>query len=431
MKDVICPKCQSVFNLDQAGFAEILKQVRNTEFETEVNQRLLLAEKEKSDALALAETSLKSNFDLEMAKKEQEIALLKAEANRQLSENLALKESELVTLKAQLSNFQTEKTLAITQAVSNGEMEREALKNALEKKELEKQNLESTLRQEMQSESQRFNAIIQYKEEQLQQAKDMKMRLSTKMVGESLEQHCENEFNKIRALAFPKAEFKKDNDASSGSKGDFIYREFDEHNVEIVSIMFEMKNESDESSSKKKNEDFFKELNKDRNQKKCEYAVLVSMLEADSDLYNTGIVDVSYHFEKMYVIRPQFFIPMITLLRNAALNSLIYKQELAKVRNQNVDITGFEARLTNFQEGFSKNYLSASAHFEQAIKEIDASITKMNKVKSELLTSANQLRLANDKAQDLTIKKLTSNNPTMRAKFDEERSNNTEEKNIS
>ena len=421
MKDVICPKCQSVFNLDQAGFAEILKQVRNTEFETEVNQRLLLAEKEKSDALALAETSLKSNFDLEMAKKEQEIALLKAEANRQLSESLALKESELVTLKAQLSNFQTEKTLAITQAVSNGEMEREALKNALEKKELEKQNLESTLRQEMQSESQRFNAIIQYKEEQLQQAKDMKMRLSTKMVGESLEQHCENEFNKIRALAFPKAEFKKDNDASSGSKGDFIYREFDEHNVEIVSIMFEMKNESDESASKKKNEDFFKELNKDRNQKKCEYAVLVSMLEADSDLYNTGIVDVSYHFEKMYVIRPQFFIPMITLLRNAALNSLVYKQELAKVRNQNVDITGFEARLTNFQEGFSKNYLSASAHFEQAIKEIDASIAKMNKVKSELLTSANQLRLANDKAQDLTIKKLTSNNPTMRAKFDEER----------
>lgn len=430
MKDVICPKCQSVFNLDQAGFAEILKQVRNTEFETEVNQRLLLAEKEKSDALALAETSLKSNFDLEMAKKEQEIALLKAEANRQLSESLALKESELVTLKAQLSNFQTEKTLAITQAVSNGEMEREALKNALEKKELEKQNLESTLRQEMQSESQRFNAIIQYKEEQLQQAKDMKMRLSTKMVGESLEQHCENEFNKIRALAFPKAEFKKDNDASSGSKGDFIYREFDEHNVEIVSIMFEMKNESDESASKKKNEDFFKELNKDRNQKKCEYAVLVSMLEADSDLYNTGIVDVSYHFEKMYVIRPQFFIPMITLLRNAALNSLIYKQELAKVRNQNVDITGFEARLTNFQEGFSKNYLSASAHFEQAIKEIDASITKMNKVKSELLTSANQLRLANDKAQDLTIKKLTSNNPTMRAKFDEERAKNADENNI-
>lgn len=424
MKDITCPKCNSVFNLDQAGFADILKQVRNAEFETEVKQRMLLAEKEKSDALVLAETTYKSNFDLEMAKKEQEIALLKAEANRQLSERLAAKESELATLKAQLSNFQTEKTLAITQAVASVELDREALKGALEKKELEKQNLESTLRQEMQSESQRFNAIIQYKEEQIQQAKDMKMRLSTKMVGESLEQHCENEFNKIRALAFPKAEFKKDNDASSGSKGDFIYREFDENNVEIVSIMFEMKNESDDSSSKKKNEDFFKELDKDRNQKKCEYAVLVSMLEADSDLYNSGIVDVSYRFEKMYVIRPQFFIPMITLLRNAALNSLIYKQELAKVRNQNVDITGFEERLTNFQEGFSKNYLSASAHFEQAIKEIDASIAKMNKVKSELLTSANQLRLANDKAQDLTIKKLTYNNPTMKAKFEEERKSN-------
>lgn len=424
MKDITCPKCNSVFNLDQAGFADILKQVRNAEFETEVKQRMLLAEKEKSDALVLAETTYKSNFDLEMAKKEQEIALLKAEANRQLSERLAAKESELATLKAQLSNFQTEKTLAITQAVASVELDREALKGALEKKELEKQNLESTLRQEMQSESQRFNAIIQYKEEQIQQAKDMKMRLSTKMVGESLEQHCENEFNKIRALAFPKAEFKKDNDASSGSKGDFIYREFDENNVEIVSIMFEMKNESDDSSSKKKNEDFFKELDKDRNQKKCEYAVLVSMLEADSDLYNTGIVDVSYRFEKMYVIRPQFFIPMITLLRNAALNSLIYKQELAKVRNQNVDITGFEEKLTNFQEGFSKNYLSASAHFEQAIKEIDASIAKMNKVKSELLTSANQLRLANDKAQDLTIKKLTYNNPTMKAKFEEERKSN-------
>lgn len=424
MKDITCPKCNSVFNLDQAGFADILKQVRNAEFETEVKQRMLLAEKEKSDALALAETSLKSNFDLEMAKKEQEIALLKAESNRQLSESLALKESELVTLKAQLSNFQTEKTLAITQAVSHGEMEREALKNALEKKELEKQNLESTLRQAMQSESQRFNAIIQYKEEQLQQAKDMKMRLSTKMVGESLEQHCENEFNKIRALAFPKAEFKKDNDASSGSKGDFIYREFDESNVEIVSIMFEMKNESDESSSKKKNEDFFKELDKDRNQKKCEYAVLVSMLEADSDLYNTGIVDVSYRFEKMYVIRPQFFIPMITLLRNAALNSLIYKQELARMRNQNIDITNFEERINQFREGFSKNFLSASNNFEAAIKEIDASIKKMENVKSELRTVANQLRLANDKAQDFTIKKLTYNNPTMKAKFEEERKSN-------
>jgi hypothetical protein len=273
----------------------------------------------------------------------------------------------------------------------------------------------------MQAEETRLLGIIQYKDEEIKQVKDMKMKLSTKMVGESLELHCENEFNKIRSAAFPKAEFFKDNNASSGSKGDYIYREYDENKVEILSIMFEMKNESEGTSSKKKNEDFFKELDKDRREKKCEYAVLVTMLEADSDLYNAGIVDVSYRYDKMYVIRPQFFIPIITLLRNAALNSLSYKQELAKVRNQNVDITGFEERLINFQEGFSKNYLSASAHFEQAIKEIDASIAKMNKVKSELLTSANQLRLANDKAQDLTIKKLTYNNPTMKAKFDEER----------
>ncbi|MFM7723935.1 MAG: DUF2130 domain-containing protein, partial [Bacteroidota bacterium] len=231
----------------------------------------------------------------------------------------------------------------------------------------------------------------------------------------------------IRSAAFPRAEFYKDNNTSSGSKGDYIYREYDENKVEILSIMFEMKNESEGTASKKKNEEFFKELDKDRREKKCEYAVLVTMLEADSDLYNAGIVDVSYRYDKMYVIRPQFFIPMITLLRNAALNSLSYRQELAKMRNQNVDITGFEERLTNFQEGFSKNYLSASAHFEQAIKEIDASIAKMNKVKAELLTTANQLRFANDKAQDLTIKKLTYNNPTMKAKFEEERNrDNTE-----
>jgi hypothetical protein len=279
----------------------------------------------------------------------------------------------------------------------------------------------------MQAEETRLLGIIQYKEEEIKQVKDMKMKMSTKMVGESLELHCENEFNKIRSAAFPKAEFSKDNNASSGSKGDYIYREYDENKVEILSIMFEMKNESEGTSSKKKNEEFFKELDKDRREKKCEYAVLVTMLEADSDLYNAGIVDVSYRYDKMYVIRPQFFIPMITLLRNAALNSLSYRQELAKVRNQNVDITGFEERLSNFQEGFSKNYLSASAHFEQAIKEIDASIAKMNKVKSELLTSANQLRLANDKAQDLTIKKLTYNNPTMKAKFEEERNRNNSE----
>jgi hypothetical protein len=427
MKDIVCPKCQSVFNLDQAGFAEILKQVRNNEFEQDLKERLDAAENEKKAALALANAELKNHYEAQLSQKEQENALLRAEAEKKVRESLLEKEKQLIMLQAQLKAAETEKSLAVTQAISQLEKERDALKNTLTTKDLEKQNLESNLRQQMQAEETRLLGIIQYKEEEIKQVKDMKMKMSTKMVGESLELHCENEFNKIRSAAFPKAEFSKDNNASSGSKGDYIYREYDENKVEILSIMFEMKNESEGTSSKKKNEEFFKELDKDRREKKCEYAVLVTMLEADSDLYNAGIVDVSYRYDKMYVIRPQFFIPMITLLRNAALNSLSYRQELAKVRNQNVDITGFEERLSNFQEGFSKNYLSASAHFEQAIKEIDASIAKMNKVKSELLTSANQLRLANDKAQDLTIKKLTYNNPTMKAKFEEERNRNNSE----
>jgi hypothetical protein len=427
MKDIVCPKCQSVFNLDQAGFAEILKQVRNNEFEQDLKERLDVAENEKKAALALANAELKNHYEAQLSQKEQENALLRAEAEKKVRESLLEKEKQLIMLQAQLKAAETEKSLAVTQAISQLEKERDALKNTLTTKDLEKQNLESNLRQQMQAEETRLLGIIQYKEEEIKQVKDMKMKMSTKMVGESLELHCENEFNKIRSAAFPKAEFSKDNNASSGSKGDYIYREYDENKVEILSIMFKMKNESEGTSSKKKNEEFFKELDKDRREKKCEYAVLVTMLEADSDLYNAGIVDVSYRYDKMYVIRPQFFIPMITLLRNAALNSLSYRQELAKVRNQNVDITGFEERLSNFQEGFSKNYLSASAHFEQAIKEIDASIAKMNKVKSELLTSANQLRLANDKAQDLTIKKLTYNNPTMKAKFEEERNRNNSE----
>jgi len=427
MKDIVCPKCQSVFNIDQAGFAEIVKQVRNNEFEQDLKERLNAAENEKKAALALANAELKNLYEAQLAQKEQENALLKTEAENKVRESLLEKEKQLIELQAQLQAAETEKSLAVTQAISQLEKERDALISTLTTKDLEKQNIESNLRQQMQAEETRLLGIIQYKDEEIKQVKDMKMKLSTKMVGESLELHCENEFNKIRSAAFPRAEFYKDNNASSGSKGDYIYREYDENKVEILSIMFEMKNESEGTSSKKKNEEFFKELDKDRREKKCEYAVLVTMLEADSDLYNAGIVDVSYRYDKMYVIRPQFFIPMITLLRNAALNSLSYRQELAKMRNQNVDITGFEERLTNFQEGFSKNYLSASAHFEQAIKEIDASIAKMNKVKSELLTTANQLRFANDKAQDLTIKKLTYNNPTMKAKFEEERNrDNTE-----
>ncbi|MFM7723216.1 MAG: DUF2130 domain-containing protein, partial [Bacteroidota bacterium] len=327
MKDIVCPKCQSVFNIDQAGFAEIVKQVRNNEFEQDLKERLNAAENEKKAALALANAELKNLYEAQLAQKEQENALLKTEAENKVRESLLEKEKQLIELQAQLQAAETEKSLAVTQAISQLEKERDALKSTLTTKDLEKQNIESNLRQQMQAEETRLLGIIQYKDEEIKQVKDMKMKLSTKMVGESLELHCENEFNKIRSAAFPRAEFYKDNNTSSGSKGDYIYREYDENKVEILSIMFEMKNESEGTSSKKKNEEFFKELDKDRREKKCEYAVLVTMLEADSDLYNAGIVDVSYRYDKMYVIRPQFFIPMITLLRNAALNSLSYKQE--------------------------------------------------------------------------------------------------------
>mgnify|MGYP000225657752 FL=1 len=291
--------------------------------------------------------------------------------------------------------------------------------NEVKTKELEKQNLESTLVQEYTAKLQSKEEIIKYKEEEIARVKDMKAKLSTKMIGETLEQHCETEFNKLRATAFQNAYFEKDNDARSGSKGDFIYKETDEAGNEIISIMFEMKNEGDETATKKKNEDFFKELDKDRNEKKCEYAVLVTMLEAESEYYNTGIVDVSHKYPKMYVVRPQFFIPIITLLRNAAMNSLKYKAELALVRNQNIDITNFEEKINQFKEGFARNYDLASRKFQTAIDEIDKTIIHLQKTKEALLSSDNNLRLANQKAEDLTIKKLTHGNPTMKAKFDE------------
>ena len=291
--------------------------------------------------------------------------------------------------------------------------------NEVKTKELEKQNLESTLVQEYTAKLQSKEEIIKYKEEEIARVKDMKAKLSTKMIGETLEQHCATEFNKLRATAFQNAYFEKDNDARSGSKGDFIYKETDEAGNEIISIMFEMKNEGDETATKKKNEDFFKELDKDRNEKKCEYAVLVTMLEAESEYYNTGIVDVSHKYQKMYVVRPQFFIPIITLLRNAAMNSLKYKAELALVRNQNIDITNFEEKINQFKEGFARNYDLASRKFQTAIDEIDKTIIHLQKTKEALLSSDNNLRLANQKAEDLTIKKLTHGNPTMKAKFDE------------
>lgn len=430
MNEIICPHCHKAFKVDEAGYADILKQVRDHQFEEELQNRLNLAEKEKESAVKLAEATIKNALQEQLAKKEAEVVRLKSEAAAELAQKLAQKEAEvaqlkaektneLTQLKAQLDNAEVAKKLAITEAVQKIEKERDSLLHEVKTKELEKENIENALKQQFQTELQGKEAIIKYKDEEIARVKDMKAKLSTKMIGETLEQHCETEFNKLRATAFQNAYFEKDNDARSGSKGDFIYKETDEAGNEIISIMFEMKNEGDETATKKKNEDFFKELDKDRNEKKCEYAVLVTMLEADSEYYNTGIVDVSHKYPKMYVVRPQFFIPIITLLRNAAMNSLKYKAELALVRNQNIDITNFEEKINTFKEGFARNYELASKKFKTAIDEIDKTIIHLQKTKDALLSSDNNLRLANQKAEDLTIKKLTHGNPTMKAKFDE------------
>lgn len=430
MNEIICPHCHKAFKIDEAGYAEILKQVRDHQFEEELMNRLHLAEKEKQSAIQIAEAKVRETLSAQLAKKEAELIQLKSEKEIELTQKLTQKEkeveqikaekiNELTQLKAQLENAEVAKKLAITEAVQKIEKERDALLGEVKTKELEKQNLESSLKHQFAAEIQSKEAIIKYKEEEIARVKDMKARLSTKMIGETLEQHCETEFNKLRATAFQNAYFEKDNDARSGSKGDFIYRETDEAGNEIISIMFEMKNEGDETATKKKNEDFFKELDKDRNEKKCEYAVLVTLLEAESDYYNTGIVDVSHKYPKMYAVRPQFFIPIITLLRNAAMNSLKYKAELALMKNQNVDITNFEEKINQFKEGFARNYELASKKFKTAIEEIDKTIIHLQKTKEALLSSDNNLRLANQKAEDLTIKKLTYGNPTMKAKFDE------------
>ena len=367
-----------------------------------------IAEKEKESAVKLAEATIKNALQEDLLKKEKE-----------LSERITQKETEILQIKAQLENAEIQKKLSITEAVQKIEKERDAYANEIKTKELEKQNSESTLKQQFATELQNREAIIKYKDEEIARVKDMKSRLSTKMVGETLELHCENEFNRLRPTAFPKAYFEKDNDARSGSKGDYIYRETDDNDVEIISIMFEMKNESDATATKKRNEDFLKELDKDRIDKKCEYAILVSVLESESELYNAGIVDVSYRFPKMFVVRPQNFISIITLLRNAAMNSLQYKSELALVRSQNIDITNFEEKMNKFKEGFAKNYDLASRKFHDAIDGIDKTIKELEKTKAALLSSENNLRLANEKTEELTIKKLTNGNPTMRAKFDE------------
>ena len=390
MNEIICPHCKKAFKIDEAGFADILKQVRDHEFENELHDRLALLEKDKESAVKLAE----------------------AETRNALQADIAKKDAELARLQSKLDNAETEKKLELNEAVSKVEKERDGLANELKTKDTETKLLESSLKD-------RHATELRSKDEMIAYYKDMKAKLSTKMVGETLEQHCEIEFNKLRSSAFQKAYFEKDNDASDGTKGDYIFREADEDGNEIISIMFEMKNEVDETTTKKKNEDFLAKLDDDRKKKNCEYAVLVSLLEADNELYNSGIVDMSHKYPKMYVIRPQFFIPIITLLRNAALNSMQYKSELAVVKAQNIDVTTFEGELNDFRESFGRNFRLASDKFKIAIESIDKSIVQLQKTKENLLRSEDNLRIANNKADDLTVKKLTRGNPTMKAKFEE------------
>ncbi|WP_291381971.1 DUF2130 domain-containing protein [Demequina sp.] len=396
MHEIVCPHCGKAFTIDEAGYADIVAQVRTKEFEASLHERLALAEKDKLNAVELA----------------------KAQLEAELQQAAAAKDSEIQALKAKLEADDVAKQLAVRDAVAAVEKQRDELRSGLEKAQLEMKLGEASLKDKYETELKARDTQIKDRDDAIERLKDLKARLSTKMVGETLEQHCETEFNRLRATAFPKAYFEKDNDARTGSKGDYIFRESDDADNEVVSIMFEMKNESDTTATKHKNEDFLRELDKDRTEKGCEYAVLVSLLEPDSELYNGGIVDVSHRHPKMYVVRPQFFIPIITLLRNAAQNSLAYKQELALVRAQSVDVTEFESQLDAFKTAFGKNYDLASRRFQLAIDEIDKSIDHLQKTKEALLGSERNLRLANDKAQDVTIKKLTRGNATMAAKFD-------------
>lgn len=464
MQEIKCPKCGEVFVVDESGYANIVKQVRDKEFAKELQKR----EEELKDAqqkdLDLVRLEQKNQLDKALSAKNSELSekdkkIQELEAcikNNDISRNLAVSEAvnakekeisqkndeinalkadyiaknmeqdkEIAKLQAQLANGENEKKMAVSEArqlkdkeLAEKNTEIIRLKDQLSNKDTEKQLGEESLKREYEAKLKHKDEQLKEKDEQIDYYKDFKARQSTKMVGESLEQHCLNQFNSLRMTAFPTAYFEKDNDAKSGSKGDFIFRESME-GTEFISIMFEMKNEMDETATKHKNEDFFKELDKDRREKKCEYAVLVSMLEMDNELYNNGIVDVSYRYEKMYVIRPQFFIPMITLLRNAALNSLKYRQELEAAKNQQLDIANFEENMNAFKQGFGRNYEIASKKFKTAIDEIDKTITHLQKTKDALLSSENQLRLANNKAEDLSIKKLTKNAPSVRKMFEE------------
>jgi hypothetical protein len=448
MNEIICPHCKKAFKIDEAGYADILKQVRDHEFEEQLAERLNLAEKDKQNAVALVTERANAEIQKTALAKDVEIQNLKAKLESgEVSQKLAVAEalaavekerdalvnlleqakrdaasatelvqtklkSEIQDLQAKLSAGEMSKKLAVTEALSVVEKERDQLLNKLTQAELEKQVSEKSLKD-------KYETQIKDRDDAIERLRDMKARLSTKMVGETLEQHCEIEFNRIRATAFPRAYFEKDNDTRGGSKGDFIFRDLDDTGNEIVSIMFEMKNESDATATKKRNDDFLKELDKDRTEKGCEYAVLVSLLEPESELYNSGIVEVSHRYPKMYVVRPQFFIPIISLLRNAAMSSLKYKSELALVKAQNVDITNFESQLNDFKTSFGRNWRLASEGFEEAVKRIDEAIKDLEKTKEALHKSANNLRLANDKAEDLTVKRLTRGNPTMAEKFAE------------
>jgi len=459
MNDIICPHCTKAFKIDETGYANIVKQIHDKEFEQQLSSRLELAEREKKSAVILANTQAQSLLQKTTAEKDAAIFALQtkleasntardiavssaiAEIERErdsllnklaqakldyqsaselsaakvlseLQTTAAQKDAVIQDLNAKLNAAEVEQRLALKEAISEIERERDTLKSGLERSVIERQLAEAALKDKYQTQ-------IKDRDDAIERLRDMKAKLSTKMVGETLEQHCETEFNRIRATAFPRAYFEKDNDSRTGSKGDYIFKDSNEEGTEIVSIMFEMKNEADRTATKQKNEDFLKELDKDRVEKGCEYAVLVSLLEPESDLYNTGIVDVFYRYPKMYVIRPQFFIPIITLLRNAAMNALKYKSELALVRSQNIDITNFESQLEVFKTGFSRNYDLASRQFETAIDEIDKSMSHMQKTKDALLKTANNLRLANEKAQDVTIKRLTKGNQTMADKFSE------------
>ncbi|MDK4554590.1 DUF2130 domain-containing protein [Kingella kingae] len=429
MHEIKCPHCHTAFTINEASYADILNQVRTQEFQAEIHERLVQHQAQAKSELALQQAQAQTQFEQTLAQKNAEIAQLNsqlashekdrqlavAEVSGSLKADLATREREIEQLRAQnaalVERMNLERDLAISQALAAKEREVLDLETQLKLSESKNESEQRALQD-------KFQMVLKIKDEEIAAYRDFKAKQSTKMVGESLELHCENEFNRVRAMAFPQAQFGKDNDASSGSKGDYIFRETDGQGSEIVSIMFEMKNENDGTATKKKNVDFLKELDKDRREKGCEYAVLVSLLEGNNDLYNDGIVDVSHLFPKMYVVRPQFFLPMISLLRNSGLNALKYKQEVATMRAQNIDITNFESELDDFREKFGRNYRLASEKFQAAIKHIDETIKHLEKTKADLLGAENNLRLANDKAEDLTVKKLTRKNPTMKAKFD-------------